>query len=1073
MDFGWGAIYKKWSMNSLQARSLVAAVLLACGLGVGLIAGELAGADPAAPSPVRAESSAGAPQGADSSTVAVLGEYDPKLVEALAAEAQQQGDVGRGLAVFSAARFACLSCHQVGATGGTVGPGLGDVGVRVAPAAVVESLLWPKRQVRPEFSAWQFALDDGRTLQGYRRSETADAIEIFEPGTQKTTAVPRKEIESMREVGSLMPDALTAAMTAEQRRDLVRFLCELGRDPSLPDKVHGENVPATFVFERGPVDPSQHPLWQLPVNRDRLYDFYLKQAIFFRQENCRPHLLMAFPGLDGGSYGHWGNQNEATWMDNRWNQVDLGSLLCGVVHAPGRDIPKGVCVRLGEHGEMAACFNPLTLCYEALWQDGFLKFGDTRHGFMDGLRPQGKMLPAPAGERPKEPFVYHGYYRAGPRVVFAYRIGDQELLDAPWCVDGKFERVVAAVDVHPLKELIRGAAPQWPQEIAVVGQLGETSTAAPPYVIDTIPLPLENPWKALCFFGGHDFLPDGSAVICSMTGDVWRVTGLDAELKDVRWRRIAAGLHQALGLVIDQDQIYLLGRDQITRLHDLNGDGEIDFYECVSNAMETSSGGHDFICGLERDRSGDFITASSKQGILRIKPGMDKPEILATGLRNPDGVGLTEDGCITAPNSEGDWTATSMICQIKPNAGGSAAPHFGWGGPRGGQRPAPPLVYLPRGVDNSSAGQITVSGDRWGPLAGQLIHFSFGYGSHFLVLRDEGSERTQGAVVPLPGDFRSGAHRGRFSPRDGQLYVTGMNGWGCYTPDDGCFQRVRYTGAAVQLPIGLHVYENGVMLRFTQNVDPQKLAERRNHFAQAWNYRYSGAYGSPELSPSHPLTIGHDTLDITGVVAIDSHTVFVELPDLQPVNQLQLVLQVDAGKPQEILATVHTLDKPFTKYPGYREMPKTIAAHPQAIDMELLKPGLPNPWRARQDFQATLEIAAGSNLTFSARTLKVKAGSRTRLVFKNPDGVPHNWALVERGKLAEIGDAINRLIADPEAVRRQYVPQSPCVLCYTDITQPDQQSVIYFTAPTEPGRYPYLCTFPGHWMVMNGELIVE
>ena len=73
-------------------------------------------------------------------------------------------------------------------------------------------------------------------------------------------------------------------------------------------------------------------------------------------------------------------------------------------------------------------------------------------------------------------------------------------------------------------------------------------------------------------------------------------------LKNVRWRRFASGLHQALGLVVADGQIYVLGRDQITRLHDLNGDGEADFYECFSNAMITSPAGHDFICGLVRDR---------------------------------------------------------------------------------------------------------------------------------------------------------------------------------------------------------------------------------------------------------------------------------------------------------------------------------------------------------------------------------------------------------------------------------------------------------------------------------------
>ena len=67
----------------------------------------------------------------------------------------------------------------------------------------------------------------------------------------------------------------------------------------------------------------------------------------------------------------------------------------------------------------------------------------------------------------------------------------------------------------------------------------------------------------------------------------------------------------------------------------------------------------------------------------------------------------------------------------------------------------------------------------------------------------------------------------------------------------------------------------------------------------------------------------------------------------------------------------------------------------------------------------------------------------------------------------------NRLIADPEAVARQYIPATKRVLAYTDIVAPGERQTISLTVPATPGRYPFLCTFPGHWMVMNGELVVR
>src|SRR5262249_25586084 len=150
---------------------------------------------------------------------------------------------------------------------------------------------------------------------------------------------------------------------------------------------------------------------------------------------------------------------------------------------------------------------------------------------------------------------------------------------------------------------------------------------------------------------------------------------------------------------------------------------------------------------------------------------------------------------------------------------------FGYGGPRNGRPPQLPLVYLPRGLDNSSGGQVGVSDDRWGPLQGQGVHFSYRARTPFLLLLHEVGGPPQGAIVPLAGEFLSGAHRGRFNPKDGQLYVSGMGGWGTYTVADGSFQRVRYTGDPVQLPCGFHIYQNGVLVKFTQPCD-REAAEK-------------------------------------------------------------------------------------------------------------------------------------------------------------------------------------------------------------------------------------------------------
>jgi len=327
----------------------------------------------------------------------------------------------------------------------------------------------------------------------------------------------------------------------------------------------------------------------------------------------------------------------------------------------------------------------------------------------------------------------------------------------------------------------------------------------------------------------------------------------------------------------------------------------------------------------------------------------------------------------------------------------------------------------------------------------------------------------------LPGDFASGVHRGRFNPRDRQLYVTGMAGWGTYTSRDGCFQRVRYTGEPVQLPLACHAVENGVLLTFSRPLDRAVAGQAGNHFVQAWNYRYSGGYGSPELSPRHPSMPGHDPLAIVSThVLADGRTLFLEIPDIQPVNQLHLHMRVDSGPAQDLFATVHALAAPFTGFRGYRPASKTIAAHPILADMAALSvPKAPNPWRGSIRVARGIHLAAGPNLTFAPAAFSVRAGEPIKLTFSNPDVVPHNWALVRPGTLAKVGDLVNKIIAEPDAAARHYIPRTEDILFYMDIVNPSNDFTIAFRAPSTKGRYPFLCTFPGHWMVMNGVMTVE
>ena len=175
----------------------------------------------------------------------------------------------------------------------------------------------------------------------------------------------------------------------------------------------------------------------------------------------------------------------------------------------------------------------------------------------------------------------------------------------------------------------------------------------------------------------------------------------------------------------------------------------------------------------------------------------------------------------------------------------------------------------------------------------------------------------------------------------------------------------------------------------------------------------------------------------------------------------------------DLICTIHALDRPFSQFKDYKQVAKTINPHPILRDMDKLNRQIPNPWKNELPNARAVTIDTNKNLTFKQATIKAKAGETLKFTLRNPDVVPHNWALLKPGTLQKVGDLTNGLIADPEAYLRHYVPQTDDVIVYTDIVEPGERFTVFFQVPKEPGRYPYLCTFPGHWMVMNGMLIVE
>ena len=113
-------------------------------------------------------------------------------------------------------------------------------------------------------------------------------------------------------------------------------------------------------------------------------------------------------------------------------------------------------------------------------------------------------------------------------------------------------------------------------------------------------------------------------------------------------------------------------------------------------------------------------------------------------------------------------------------------------------------------------------------------------------------------------------------------------------------------------------------------------------------------------------------------------------------------------------------------------------------------------------------------MSYDKERLIVQAGKPVEFAFENTDIMPHNFVIVTPGNLEKVGNAAEAFATEPGAAAAQYVPNMPAgvVLLKSKLLQTRQAEQLKFTAPKEPGIYPYVCTYPGHWRRMHGALYV-
>lgn len=417
------------------------------------------------------------------------------------------------------------------------------------------------------------------------------------------------------------------------------------------------------------------------------------------------------------------------------------------------------------------------------------------------------------------------------------------------------------------------------------------------YKVNTVALPPD----CVLEVGGLAFRPDGKLLACTRRGEVWLVHNPTADTLDVKMTKFATGLHEALGLwVQDDNTVYVVQRPELTRLVDKDGDGTADEFVTVCDKWGVSGDYHEFAFGPARDKDGKFFVtlnvgfggghqakAAWRGWCLKIDPKTGSMEPWAYGLRSPNGVNFSPEGDLFYCDNQGEWVATNKMQHIRQGKfyGHQAGLRWVKDSPFAGKVPEtvatdmwydgtqpskkklydlgkfipwatpapvypdvdPPCIWFPYGRMGKSASEPVwdTTGGKFGPFTGQAF---VGDQTNSCVMRvalEKVNGVYQGACFPFRHGLQCGVNRLCFAP-DGSLMVGQTNrGWGSLGGKPYGLQRIAYDGKE---PFEIHhvaLTADGFDLVFTKPVDSASLGNKPVSVS-SHTYVYFKNYGCPE-----------------------------------------------------------------------------------------------------------------------------------------------------------------------------------------------------------------------------------
>lgn len=462
-----------------------------------------------------------------------------------------------------------------------------------------------------------------------------------------------------------------------------------------------------------------------------------------------------------------------------------------------------------------------------------------------------------------------------------------------------FERVPRSQFFHaPSEQPAPGAKmPPMAQQARIPGDQYPVAGVHPSYTLSQA-----RPNDFMPKVGGMDFLSDGRLVVSTWDaeGAVYIVDGVQTgDPARMSYRKIASGLAEPLGLKVVEDTIYVLQKQELTKLIDYDGDELIDEYYTVSNDWKVSANFHEFAFGLAY-KEGFFYAAlaiaimpggasanpqiEDRGKAVRIARQDGALEFVAQGLRTPNGVGIGIDGEIFIADNQGDWLPSCKILHVRPgDFFGSRAVDSA----RVAQLPVKqPVVWLPQDEIGNSPTTPAALPD--GPYQGQMIHGEVTHGGVKRVFVEKVNGEYQGCAFRFIQGLEAGVNRLAWGP-DSALYIGGVGSTGNWQHAGHNWyglQRLKYNGQPTFEMLAVRARSNGVEIEFTEPLEPGAGWNPAEYTVQQWWYLPTHEYGGPKKDfESLPVRSAN--------VSEDRRRVFLELTGMKPGHVLYLRLPGD------------------------------------------------------------------------------------------------------------------------------------------------------------------------------------